>query len=347
MSKIIKPNNIIYIGASLYMDPVQNRYLARQFPYIIKAEVVERYPTYTKDIEKNIIELVKQIDKDSVIFVLDRYSNKLNNKLQQLGLEATNKENGTIYTIGSRVLIVKRVSLFHKLPTPIFTRGRNVSTFKVFGSEMDLLSLEEKLHDHAIITRILPTWYSIDINDSKGEKTLVDIAKKHNLHIVPIRSVREALIEYLSSKNKTLSFAESCTGGKIVAKFIEKEGASKIISGSMVTYSNEIKVKWLNVKESTINVYGAVSKECVSEMLDGIQKASNSNIAVAVSGIAGPSGATENKNVGTVYIGIKNGETKEIIEFNFQGDRNFIQEQAVRRAIEMILFSEKEFFEFF
>ncbi len=347
MSKIVKPNNIIYIGASLYMDPVQNRYLARLFPYIIEAEIVERYPTYTKDIEKNIIKLVKQIDRDSIIFVLDRYSNKLNNKLQQLGLNATQKETGIIYTIENRVLIVKRVSLFHKLPTPTFTRVRNVATFKVFGREMDLLSLEEKLHNHAIITRILPTWYNIDINDSKGEKTLVDIAKKLNLKIVPIKSVREALIEYLSSKNKTISFAESCTGGKIAAKFIEKDGASKIIGGTMVIYSNKIKTKWLGVRESTINVYGAVSKECVSEMLDGIQEQSNSDIAIAVSGIAGPSGATENKNVGTVFIGIKNNESKEIIEFNFQGDRNFIQEQAVRRAIEMILYSEKEFFDFF
>jgi len=347
MSKIVKPNNIIYIGASLYMDPVQNRYLARQFPYIIRAEVIERYPTYTKDIEKSIINLVKKIDKDSVIFVLDRYSNKLNSKLKKLGLEATQKENGTIYTLDNRVIIVKRVSLFHKLPTPIFTRVRNVSNFKVFGSEMDLLSLEEKLHDHAIITRILPTWYHIDINDSKGEKTLVETAKKLNLKILPIKSVREALIEYLSSKNKTISFAESCTGGKIAAKFIEKNGASKIIRGAMVTYSNEIKTKWLGVKESTINVYGAVSKECVSEMLDGIQEQSESDIAIAVSGIAGPTGATENKNVGTVYIGIKNNESKEIVEFNFQGDRNFIQEQAVRRAVEMILYSEKEFFDFF
>ena len=347
MSKVIKPDNIVFVGASLYMDTVQYSYLERQFPYITKAQIIEKYPSYTKNIITNIIELVKKLNRDTVIFVLDRYSNKLNKQLQNLQLETTIKDNGTIYQIDKSVIIVKSVSLFHKLPTPLFTKDRNVSSFKAFGNEMDLLALEEKLNEHAIITRILPSWYNIDIIDSSGEKILVDLSKKLDIKFLPIKSVRKALIEYLSAKGKTISFAESCTGGKIVAKFIEKDGASKIIAGSMVAYSNEIKKKWLGVEESILNVYGAVSKECVSQMLDGIQEQTNSDIAIAVSGIAGPSGESETKNVGDIFIGIKNGHSKEILEFHFKGDRNFIQEQAIRRAIEMILNSEKEFFEFF
>jgi nicotinamide-nucleotide amidase len=347
MSKVIKPDNIIFIGASLYMDTVQYGYLERQFPYITKAQIIERYPTYTKDIVNNLIELIKKLKRDTVIFTLDRYCNKLNKELQKLELDTTTKEHGTIYQIDDSVVIVKRVSLFHKLPTPIFTKSRNIASFKAFGNEMDLLSLEEKLANHAVVTRVLPSWYNIDINDNIGEKILVENTNKLDIKLLPIKSVRKALIEYLSSKGKTISFAESCTGGKIVAKFIEKDGASSVIAGSMVAYSNEIKTKWLGVEESILNIYGAVSKECVSQMLDGIQEQTNSDIAIAVSGIAGPSGETETKKVGDVFIGIKNGDTKEIIEFNFQGDRAFIQEQAIRRAIEMILNSEKEFFDFF
>jgi nicotinamide-nucleotide amidase len=347
MSKVIKPDNIVFVGASLYMDTVQYAYLERQFPYITKAQIVEKYPSYSNDIVINIVELIKKLKRDTVIFILDRYCNKLNKQLQNLDLETTTKDNGTIYQIEDSVLIVKRVSLFHKLPTPIFTKGRNIASFKAFGNEMDLLSLEDKLGEHAVITRILPTWYNVDITDASGEKILVDISNKLDIKVLPIKSVRKALIEYLSAKGKTISFAESCTGGKIVAKFIEKDGSSKIIAGSMVAYSNEIKKKWLGVEESILNIYGAVSKECVSQMLDGIQEQTNSDIAIAVSGIAGPTGDTEFKKVGDVYIGIKNGHSKEIVEFNFQGDRNFIQEQAIRRAIEMILNSEKEFFDFF
>jgi len=347
MSKVIKPDNIIYVGASLYMDTVQNRYLERQYPYILKAQIIERYPIFTKENVVNLIELIEKLKKDTIIFVLDRYCNKLNSQLQKMNFESTAKEHGTIYQIDNSVLIVKRVSLFHKLPTPIFTKTRNVATFKVFGSDMDLLTLEEKLAEHAIITRILPTWYNIDINDSYGEKKLVEISNKLNIKVMPIKSVRKALIEYLNSRGKTISFAESCTGGKIVSKFIEKDGASKVIAGSMVTYSNKIKNRWLGVDESILNVYGAVSKECVSQMLDGIQSQTDSDIAIAVSGIAGPTGETETKKVGTVFIGIKNKESKEVKEFHFQGDRAFIQEQAARHAIEMIIYSEKEFFEFF
>jgi len=347
MSKVILPDNIIIIGASLYLDTVQGNYLQRQYPYITNATFLERYPTLTKEMAQNLIDTINKLEKQTAIFVLDRYYNKLTAQFKRLNLEPCTKENGNFYTTSKASIIVKRVSLFHKLPTPVFTKNRNIASFKAFGSEMDLLDLEDKLHEHAIVTRILPTWYNIEIKDTIGEKTLVDISKKLNITILPIKSVRKSLIHYLSNKNKTISFAESCTGGKIASKFIEKAGSSAIIAGSMITYSNEIKTKWLGVEESVLNNYGAVSKECVSQMLDGIQKLSNSDISVAVSGIAGPTGATKDKEVGTVFIGIKNAETKEIKEFHFNGDRNFIQEQAVRRSIEMILHSEPEFFEFF
>ena len=68
MSKVIKPDNIIYIGASLYMDTVQNRYLERQYPYILKAQIIERYPILTKDIVKNLVELIKKLKKLKKLF---------------------------------------------------------------------------------------------------------------------------------------------------------------------------------------------------------------------------------------------------------------------------------------
>ena len=82
-------------------------------------------------------------------------------------------------------------------------------------------------------------------------------------------------------------------------------------------------------------------------MLKGIKKATNSNIAVAISGIAGPDGGSKNKPVGTVFIGVLNEEKIIINKYTFNGDRGFIQEQSARVAIEMILQSEPEFFEFF
>ena len=144
------------------------------------------------------------------------------------------------------------------------------------------------------------------------------------------------IIEILREKKETITFAESCTGGRIASKFTAISGASSVLNGSCVTYSNEIKSEWLGVKEKTLLKYGAVSKECVEEMLKGIIKLANANYAIAVSGIAGPTGGTEERPVGTVYIGILNSTNIMVEKYLFKGDRESIQKQATDMAIDFL-----------
>ncbi len=146
----------------------------------------------------------------------------------------------------------------------------------------------------------------------------------------------EKIIEKLTLKAQTITFAESCTGGRIAAEFTAVSGASNVLRGSVVTYSNEIKHQWLGVSLETLETQGAVSRNCVGEMLDGVQELADSNYAIAVSGIAGPTGGTEYKPVGTVYIGIKTPFSKEIFHCRFHGDREQIQEQSVVFAVEQL-----------
>ena len=144
------------------------------------------------------------------------------------------------------------------------------------------------------------------------------------------------IINILTERNQTITFAESCTGGRIASAFTAISGASSILGGSCVTYSNEIKSKWLGVSEKILINHGAVSKECVAEMLKGIVKFADANYAIAVSGIAGPTGGTVEKPVGTIYIGILN-QTDTIIEkYLFKGDRDSIQIQATETAIALL-----------
>ncbi len=144
------------------------------------------------------------------------------------------------------------------------------------------------------------------------------------------------IIKTLKQRNQTVTFAESCTGGRIASEFTAISGASAVLMGSCITYANEIKSAWLGVKEQTLIEYGAVSKECVEEMLSGILKMASADHAIAVSGIAGPTGGTEEKPVGTVYIGVKT-KAKSIIEHHlFEGNREEIQKQATKRAIELL-----------
>jgi nicotinamide-nucleotide amidase len=347
MSKLQKPNSIIFIGANLYKDFVQRAYLERVYPYIKDATLIEKFPTYSEDIIDSVVEYLSKIDSPTSMFVLSNCYKDVVNSLESRGYEFITKDNTKIFTIDKNYLIVKNINLFENLQKSTTIVDRNVSEFKVFASANKLDTLQCKIEQHGIIKKVLPTWYNIEIKDSQGEEILTSLAKELELKLLPVRSVRAYLIKHLSKKDKTISLAESCTGGLIASKLTAISGASAILKGSMVTYSNNIKEDWLGVKSQTLQEHGAVSAQCVEEMLKGIKEKTGSNIVVATSGIAGPTGGTEEKPVGTVYIGVLNEDKLEVKRFNFKGDRGFIQEQAARSAIEMILYSETDFFNFF
>ncbi|GIT98310.1 CinA family protein [Sulfurovum sp. TSL1] len=151
-----------------------------------------------------------------------------------------------------------------------------------------------------------------------------------------IQYLVEKIIRKLAKEGETISFAESCTGGRIAAAFTSISGASEVLHGSCVTYSNNIKHLWLGVSNEILEKQGAVSRECVSQMLDGIQKMASSDYAIAVSGIAGPTGGTEFKPVGTVYIGLKTPFSKEVYHCHFKGSRDAVQEESTLFAIEKL-----------
>ncbi|MEA3553731.1 MAG: CinA family protein [Campylobacterota bacterium] len=138
---------------------------------------------------------------------------------------------------------------------------------------------------------------------------------------------------YLKQNNQTVTCAESCTGGLIASMITEISGSSSIFKGSIVTYCNEIKEQELNVQKNTMIKYGVVSCEVVEEMLKGVLKKFDSDYAMAVSGVAGPTGGTEAKPVGTVVVGVMNAKgDKEISIYRFSGDRREVQIQAAKTA---------------
>ena len=150
------------------------------------------------------------------------------------------------------------------------------------------------------------------------------------------REQTEKIIQTLTENKQTITFAESCTGGRIAAEFTAVSGASNVLHGSAVTYSNEIKHRWLGVDNDILENFGAVSSECVSQMLEGIVKMADADYAIAVSGIAGPTGGTELKPVGTVYIGLKSPCGTEIHHCLFDGGREQVQQQSVAFAVEKL-----------
>ena len=155
--------------------------------------------------------------------------------------------------------------------------------------------------------------------------------------------LEEEVVRRLLEKKLTLTTAESCTGGLIGAVIVNVSGASGCFNEGYITYANEAKVRLVGVKEESISKYGVVSDTVVKEMAEGALKSASADIAVAVSGIAGPLGGSPNKPVGTVFIGvcIRDKTTKALscgaYEFHFQGDRLEIRNKTVQEALKIIL----------
>ncbi|HAU99844.1 MAG TPA: hypothetical protein DCW47_01460, partial [Lachnospiraceae bacterium] len=162
-------------------------------------------------------------------------------------------------------------------------------------------------------------------------------------------SLARTVFDLLSGNNLTLATAESCTGGMIAARLVDMPGISEVFKEGFITYSNKAKRSRLGVKKSTLLRYGAVSAETVREMAKGGAFFSKADICVAVSGTAGPDGGTEEKPVGTVFVGCCIKGKTVTKECHFKGDRNQIREQAVTEAFSLIrrcvlkYYSEKNF----
>lgn len=144
------------------------------------------------------------------------------------------------------------------------------------------------------------------------------------------------VLELLNKNCLTIAFAESCTGGLLSSMITDIPGASNILKESIVTYSNEAKVKYLGVKKDTIDNFGAVSKNTAIEMAEGIKKASGADIGVGITGIAGPGGGSEYKPVGLVYIGIAAGEGSYYKELRLNGSRQRIRNKSCLNALDEV-----------
>ena len=146
------------------------------------------------------------------------------------------------------------------------------------------------------------------------------------------------ILKILIKKNLTISTAESCTGGLIAQYITSNSGSSKVFLGGFVTYSNTSKIKLLRVNRKTLTNFGAVSKNTVMEMSKGAQTILDSDISIAVSGIAGPNGGTPEKPVGLVHHGIfcKNKINKHIKRV-YKGNREQIRYKTVETCFKMVL----------
>ncbi|MFV0363212.1 MAG: competence/damage-inducible protein A [Suipraeoptans sp.] len=149
-------------------------------------------------------------------------------------------------------------------------------------------------------------------------------------------TLEEVIINMLNDKELTLTTAESCTGGLLSGRLINVSGASNVYSEGHITYSNDVKEKVLGVNHETLVKYGAVSEQTAGEMAIGAAKTANADVAISITGIAGPDGGTKDKPVGLTYIGCYARGEMRVEKFFFTGNREKNRDYAVVRALTLL-----------
>ena len=147
--------------------------------------------------------------------------------------------------------------------------------------------------------------------------------------------IEEEVVKLLMEKGYTITCAESCTGGLLCASLVNVSGASEVLNRSVVTYANEAKMELLGVKEETLKEFGAVSEQTAYEMAVGAADFAKADVALSVTGIAGPGGGTPEKPVGLVYMGCFVKGKVTVKRCVFSGDRLQVRTSSVKNALEL------------
>jgi len=193
---------------------------------------------------------------------------------------------------------------------------------------------------------VFPEYHIVITAKGRDEAKLLDyihetetqIREKLSNYIFAVdeEKMEEVVGRLLKENALTLSVAESCTGGLISHRITNVSGSSAYFMGGAVVYSNEAKVKILGVREETLKNFGAVSAETAKEMAEGIRRCIPSDIGISVTGIAGPTGGTEQKPVGTVFIGLSTKDKTVTKRYRFFGEREQIKLNSSMMALDWI-----------
>lgn len=148
--------------------------------------------------------------------------------------------------------------------------------------------------------------------------------------------LEEQIVKELLEKGYTVTTAESCTGGLLAGRILNVSGAPAVYNEGYITYSNEAKHRLLGVSNETLELYGAVSEQTAKEMAEGVAKASNANVGLSTTGIAGPGGGTPEKPVGLVYVGCSIEGQTIVKKCLFEGDREANRNASVEEALKLL-----------
>lgn len=204
-----------------------------------------------------------------------------------------------------------------------------------------LSRLEKEAKKDEVEIGYIAHYGSVDCRISSYDKSKIKKYLKKIKKLIPTQIIDDTgnkleyqIGEMLRKMHKRLVVAESCTGGLISKTITDIPGSSDYFTGGFITYSNEMKIKILEVTRKVLDKYGAVSKQCAEQMAEGAKKLSGADFAIATTDIAGPGGGSQNKPAGTVFISLLDDKNKIITKkYFFTGDRELVRYKTMRAAL--------------
>lgn len=262
------------------------------------------------------------------------------------------EERSYLLAYKSATVNVLHIDEMQKFPELLLYYEDATATMHIFDEDKEsavaILSPLAQTYDVKIeLVTLIEGWVVANIASKKYgniSKFLSSSKQLLSKRVIASSCIFSYIIDRLNALNKKITFAESCSGGLLTYYFAKNNGASKIFNGSLITYSNDLKENWLGVDNKTLLSNGAVSAEVVAEMSEGAMNVSSADYSIAISGVAGDSGGTKEKPVGTVFVGVRNKSGHIEMRLNLSGDRNYIQQQSVFFAIKTLLLMDKEVF---
>ncbi|GAA8421941.1 nicotinamide-nucleotide amidohydrolase family protein [Helicobacter pylori] len=210
--------------------------------------------------------------------------------------------------------------------------------FLNMDNESGFILIEKELERLKITAQVKED--GIELKGENVEQARIYLQTLFNSNIVELddnQKSANAVIERLKSLGLKMAVAESCSGGLLSHAFTSISGASAVFMGGVVCYSEEVKRELLKVNATTLKVFGVYSEECVKEMLLGVFLNFKADLALAISGVAGPNGGSKANPIGTIYIGAQRlGSQAFIDRCFFKGDRESIQNKSVEHALNML-----------
>jgi nicotinamide-nucleotide amidase len=357
-------STLVIVGKTIEINKPFLEYIYSQIP--LHVEKIIFLQKSDKNIFENIEKIISKSQKTLIVASNDSFNliGKVLSTLNEDSLELKEdtlipskstkfEKNSYLIEYNDNIVNVILAKENETLSTILLEDKIEATTFSLIGLDEDtakilLNPLAETYEIKLTSTSIVEGWSLIEATTYKYgniENFIKSVQSLFPDKFINSSEIEQHIVTSLSKANKTVSVAESCTGGKIASMITSVSGSSQVFNGSVVSYANHIKRGWLGVSDDTLKSYGAVSELCVREMLEGVLKLSNSDFAMATSGIAGPSGGSKEKPVGTVFVGARNKEGDVIIErLLLKGDRKYIQTQSCYHAFRLLLYVGKEIF---